>query len=135
MIDAYAKPKKKRRLNQLDRITLSESAKKKCEAWLKQANEHFNGMVQLKGADLVCIILEEMPDTLASQTLEKIKNEKLTDIQKAKWIYQKLKEAKVSGEEVDLESLIKTAQKGSQRKPRAKKVKVISDKTHSENII
>ncbi len=118
------KPIKRKRMQSSDRITLSGIVLEKSDAWVNQVNEHFNGMIVLKRNDIICALLEDLDDKLSNQLLEKIKSEKLTDIQRAKWIYQQLKEANGKGEDVNFDNLVKTAQGGSKRKGKPLKSKV-----------
>ena len=70
--------------------------------------------------DLPYRLIEEMEDKLSQTLMDKIKNEKLTDKEKAKWIYQKFLDAEKQGLELDFNELVKTAQGNikRERKPR-----------------
>ena len=131
MIESQNKPSKKSRTQHQDRITLTASANKKSDLWLKQVQDTFSGMINLKRADIVCTIIDDMPDILPATLLEKVKRENLTDLQKAKWVYQKLKDAKGSTEPVDFDALVKKAQglpekRGKTRNRISKKNETIS---------
>lgn len=116
MIEAQIKQTKKPRTHHQDRITLSTTANKKSDLWLKQIQDTFSGMVNLKRAEIVCAIIEDLPDVLPAHLLEKIKEDNLTDLQKAKWIYQRLKEAKGSDDSIDFDGLVKAAQFGARKR-------------------
>lgn len=122
---------KKRRSKSSDRLTLSKTVIQKSFLWEKQVNEEFKGMIVLKRNDIINLLLEELPQKLSSSQLHKIKSEKLTDVQKAKWIYQQLKDANNKGLDVDLESLVKAAQ--STVKVSKKRQKSLKNKTDMPN--
>ena len=122
---------KKKRSKSSDRLTLSKPVIQKSFLWEKQVNEEFKGMVVLKRNDIINLLLEELPEKLSASQLHKIKSEKLTDVQKAKWIYQQLKEAKNKGLDIDLESLVKAAQ--STVKVSKKSHKSLKNKTETPN--
>ena len=116
------RPKKKIRKQASNRLSLSEKAQAKANAWLIQIEKEFSGMLSLKRNDLLNTILEELDDTLSASLLDKIRGEKLTGKEKAKWIYQKFLEAEKKGLEADLDDLIETARGSTKkkRKPRKK---------------
>lgn len=122
---------KKRRSKSSDRLTLSKTVIQKSFLWEKQVNDEFKGMVVLKRNDIINLLLEELPEKLSASQLHKIKSEKLTDVQKAKWIYQQLKDANNKGLDVDLESLVKAAQ--STVKVSKKRQKSLKNKTDMPN--
>ena len=122
---------KKKRSKSSDRLTLSKPVIQKSFLWEKQVNEEFKGMIVLKRNDIINLLLEELPQKLSSSQLHKIKSEKLTDVQKAKWIYQQLKDANNKGLDVDLESLVKAAQ--STVKVSKKRQKSLKNKTDMPN--
>lgn len=111
---------KKKRNQESNRLTLSPKAQEKARHWLSQINDQFNGMLSLKRNDLLNFLLEEMEGVLSQSLMDKIKDQKLTDKEKAKWIYQKFLEAEKQGQELDFNELVKTAQGNSKktRKPR-----------------
>ena len=110
---------KKKRSQMSERITLSKSLQAKAQSWLKQANDHCNGMLVLKRNDLICALLDELPAKLSLSSVEKIKSEKLTDMQKAKWIFEKFKEAELKGHSLDFNELVNTANSTSKKKKRS----------------
>ena len=134
MID---KPIKKKRNQESNRLTLSDKAQEKAKVWLSQINKEFNGMLNLKRNDLLNFLLEEMEENLSKHLMDKIKDQKLTDKEKAKWIYQKFLEAEKQGLELNFSELVKTAQGPTKRtkKPRreAKKASHIPAKTDSQS--
>ena len=97
--------------NLQSRITLSKAACEKVNLWMNQINEQFKGMINLKRNDLVSILLEEFHGKLPFQVFDKIKSEKLTDVQKAKWIYLQLKNAESNNESISFDSLLKSTNK------------------------
>ncbi|MCB0414913.1 MAG: hypothetical protein KDD50_11300 [Bdellovibrionales bacterium] len=111
---------KKKRGHDSNRLTLSKKSQEKAKDWLSQLSDEFNGMVNLKRNDLLNFLIEEMEDKLSQALMDKIKNEKLTDKEKAKWIYQKFLDAEKQGLELDFNELVKTAQGNikRERKPR-----------------
>ena len=113
--------KVKKRKQDSNRFTLSDKAQGKAKGWLSQVEQEFSGMLSLKRNDLLNTILEELDDKLSTQLLEKIRNEKLTGKEKAKWIYQQFLKAEKEGHEADLEELIKTAQGSSKTRKKARK--------------
>ena len=140
MIEAQINQTKKPRTQRQDRITLSTSANKKSDLWLKQIKETFSGMISLKRTEIVCAIIEDLPDILPTHLLEKIKENNLTDLQKAKWIYQRLKEAKGSDDLVNFDGLVKAAQfgtrkrSGNKRTGKNKKEHLKISQNHSDNL-
>lgn len=126
-------PTKKKRNQESNRLTLSPKAQEKARNWLSQINDQFNGMLSLKRNDLLNFLLEEMEEVLSQSLMDKIKDQKLTDKEKAKWIYQKFLEAEKQGQELDFNELVKTAQGNSKKKRKSHKAKNISLKTQ-ENI-
>ncbi|MCB0414821.1 MAG: hypothetical protein KDD50_10835, partial [Bdellovibrionales bacterium] len=76
---------KKKRSQNSSRLTLSSKAQRKTSNWINQIEQKLNGMISIKRNDLLNFLLEEMDDNLASSVLDKIKKEKLTGKQKAKW--------------------------------------------------
>ena len=114
--------KKKSRKQDSQRLTLTKKAQEKAQLWLSQIEVEFNGMLTLKRNDLLNTILEELDEKLSSQLLNKIRNEKLTDKEKAKWIYQKILDAEKQGHETDLDELIKTAQGHSKTRKKSRKI-------------
>jgi len=128
------KAEKKRRSQTSSKLTLSSKAQSLGDSWLKQVNEYFNGMVSLKRNDLINVILEGLNEKLSSELLERIKTEKLTDKEKAKWIYKQMLDAESKGAEVDFNELVKTAQGPSKRKSTTRKSKTeASHSTHKKS--
>ena len=126
-------PIKKKRNQESNRLTLSPKAQEKARHWLSQINDQFNGMLCLKRNDLLNFLLEEMEEVLSQSLMDKIKDQKLTDKEKAKWIYLKFLEAEKQGQELDFNELVKTAQGNSKKRKKPRKAKNISLKTQ-ENI-
>ena len=116
--------KKAKRNQDSNRLTLTRKAQEKASLWLSQIDDKFNGMLSLKRNDLINTIIEELDERLSVGFLEKIKSEKLTDIEKAKWIYEKILTAQKEGLETSLDELIKTAQDGPKRRRKALKTSV-----------
>ena len=112
---------KKERRHESHRLTLTNKAQEKAKIWLSQVEQEFNGMLTLKRNDLLNTILEEIDDKLSVQLLEKIRNEKLTGKEKAKWIYQQFLKAEKEGHKADLDELIMTAQGSSKVRKKARK--------------
>ncbi len=106
-----------------NRLRLSNEVMEKANKWLSQLETEFNGMLNLKKNDLINFLLEEYDNNLSQNLMEKIKEKKLTDKQKAKWIYQKFLDAEKQGLKLNLNDLIKTAQSPSKRKRKARKTK------------
>lgn len=115
---------KKRRNQTSNKLTLSSQAQKLGDNWLKQVNEYFNGMISLKRNDLINVIIEGLNEKLSTELLERIKKEKLTDKEKAKWIYKQMLDAESKGVEVDFNELVKKAQAPSKRKNMVRKSKI-----------
>lgn len=112
-------PIKKKRTQDSNRLTLSPKAQEKARNWLSQINNQFNGMLSLKRNDLLNFLLEEMDSQLSQILMDRIKDQKLTDKQKAKWIYQRFLDAEKQGLELDFNEIVKAAQGNSKktRKP------------------
>lgn len=106
---------KKTRKQDSKRLTLTEKSQGKATIWLSQIEEEFNGMLTLKRNDLLNAILENLDDKLPSQLLSKIRNEELTTKKVAEWIYKKTLEAEKTGQQINLDELLKTAQGGSSK--------------------
>lgn len=121
--------KKVKRNHASNRLILTKKAQEKASLWLSQIDDKFNGMLSLKRNDLINTILEELDESLSVGLLEKIRSEKLTDIEKAKWIYEKILTAQKEGLETSLDELIKTAQDGPKRRRKALKTSVKKSQT------
>ena len=126
-------PTKKKRTQDSNRLTLSPKAQEKARNWLSQINNQFNGMLSLKRNDLLNFLLEEMDAHLSQILMDRIKDQKLTDKEKAKWIYQRFLDAEKQGLKLDFNELVKTAQGNSKKTRKPRKAKNISLKTQ-ENI-
>ncbi|USN48493.1 MAG: hypothetical protein H6626_05220 [Pseudobdellovibrionaceae bacterium] len=122
MSDETTRPKK-RRVQDSSRLSLSRKAQQMTENWMSQIKQEFHGMVNIKRNDLLNFLLEELDEILAPSILDKIKKEKLTGKQKAKWIYQKFLEAEKNGSEINFDELVKTAQSGSRKVKKQRKTK------------
>ena len=120
---------RRKRNQESNRLTLTDKAHERAKGWLSQIEEEFSGMLLLKRNDLINTVLEELDEMLSTTLLEKIKNEKLTDKEKAKWIYHKFLEAEKEGHNADLGELIKTAQGSSKTRRKARKTPVKKVKT------
>ncbi|MCB0369712.1 MAG: hypothetical protein KDD45_09795 [Bdellovibrionales bacterium] len=122
---------KKKRSQNSSRLTLSSKAQRKTSNWINQIEQKLNGMISIKRNDLLNFLLEEMDDNLASSVLDKIKKEKLTGKQKAKWIYQKFLEAEKSGSNIDFDDLVKVAQEDLKKQS---KRKLNKNKSHQSSL-
>lgn len=117
---------KRKRSSNSDRLRLSSQLQSKSDQWVDQVNRHFNGMLVLKKNEVIHFLLEDLPETLPVSLLDKMQKEKLTDIQKAKWIYEQLKDAEVKGKDLPLDTLLQMA-KGKAPKKENKSRKVSSN--------
>lgn len=126
-------PIKKKRTQDSNRLTLSPKAQKKAKNWLSQINNQFNGMLSLKRNDLLNFLLEEMDAQLSQILMDRIKDQKLTDKEKAKWIYQRFLDAEKQGLELDFNEIVKAAQGNSKKTRKPRKAKNTSLQTQ-ENI-
>ena len=120
---------RKKRRQDSNRLTLTDKAQEKATVWLSQIEKEFNGMLSIKRNDLLNTILEELDDSLSSLLLSKIREEKLTGKEKAKWIYQQFLKAEKEGVDANLDELIKTAQGGPKRRKKARKTKARKSQT------
>ena len=122
-------PVKKKRNQESNRLTLSPEVQEKAKIWLSQINDQFNGMLSLKRNDLLNFLLEEMDEHLSQTLMDKIKDQKLTDKEKAKWIYQRFLDAERQGLELDFNELVKTAQGNSKKARKTRKARNTSLQT------
>jgi hypothetical protein len=120
---------KKKRNQESNRLTLTLKVQEKAKDWLSQINNQFNGMLSLKRNDLLNFLLEEMDAHLSQTLMDRIKDQKLTDKEKAKWIYQKFLDAEKKGLELDFNDLVKTAQGNSKKTKKPRKAKNTSSQT------
>lgn len=118
-----------------NRLRLSPDVIEKANLWLSQLENEFNGMLNLKRNDVINFLLEEFDEKLSQPLMDKIKDKKLTDKQRAKWIYQKFLEAEKQGIDLDFNDVIKVAQAPSKkkRKPRRTQNKGISSATKKDS--
>ena len=97
------------------RVRLSCEAQAKLIGWQNQIQEKFNGMLKLNSSELVSIIINNSSNKLTSAALGIIKNKKLTDVQRVKWMLQRLEESKKEGGSVTLNELIKETQESKKK--------------------
>jgi len=104
------KKKRRNRSNFSNRATLSPEALEKVLGWRDQISKKFDGVIKISStSDLLNLILSLHEKELSSSELEKIKENKLSDVQLAKWIYDRLLAANGKGETADLNKTIKEA--------------------------
>ena len=103
------KTKAKRKQNS-KRLTLTESVQKKVRLWTLQVENEFNGMLEIKRNDLLNFIIENTSDQLPASLINRIRAEKFTGKEKAKWIYSKFLEAEKEGQEISFNQLLEMVQ-------------------------
>jgi len=111
-----------------NRIRVSEKSMIQLLNWQKEIEEKLCGVVSIKPGDIANIIILNIGEKLPGYVIKKIKNEKLNDIQMAKWMLVKLQEAKKNGDSISLGRLYKMLQgnslksNGSNRKAKTNKI-------------
>ena len=105
--------KKKYKYN---RISLNDGADKKLSALLVQVNEHLLGMVKMNKSDMANMVIDEYPNQLSKIQLNRLRENLLTDIQRAKWIVLQLEQARKDGSEVSFDQLVSRTKKHIRKK-------------------
>ena len=121
-MDDLTVPKRKKRRTFTDRATLNEESLNKLMKWKDQISDHFEGMVKVSYTDLVNMILLHQPEKLSSSILNDFQKKKLSDVERAKWVYKRLLEAETRGEKLSFGELVDKAG-GRVKAPRKRKIK------------
>ena len=100
--------KKKYKYN---RISLNNGADKKLSALLVQVNKHLLGMVKINKSDMANMVIDEYPNQLSKIQLNRLRENFLTDIQRAKWIVLQLEQARKDGSKVSFDQLVSRTKK------------------------
>lgn len=105
-----------------DRATLQVETLVAINPLEEQLKEEFKDMVRIKRDDVVNFILSLRSEPFSEKELDKIRKEKLTDQQRAKWLLKQVQIAESAGKDVNLDALMEQI-KGSERPSRRTKKK------------
>lgn len=115
--------KAKKKSSTSNKVLLSGENFNKATSWLEQINTKYQGMIKTNRSELINFALEELDKKLTPQFLNKVQEEKLDDVTKAKWVYLKLQDAQKNGENLRLEDLMKEVNMTKRRSTRRTKTK------------
>lgn len=90
----------------IERATITEMQKVKLTALAAQANEALQGVTSVTKSDIVNLLIEENPDLLSNEQLEKLRLRHVDEVKYAFWMAQRLKAARESGESLTLSDLL-----------------------------
>lgn len=100
---------KKTSTQKIERATLSKASVERLKKWREEIDIQYQGLIQVSLSDLVNVILESHEKALNEQELVLIKNGRMTELQKAKWIYETVRKAEKDGTSIEISELISKA--------------------------
>ena len=122
------KPKRQRKINP-DRIVLEQDTLAVIKKVTEQIENTFGGVVKLTNKEIANFLIQSRNDELSAPELSAIKDKFFDDVRAAQWAVNRLKAAKVAGQQVSLADVLNELQmpvvmeKRAPRKAKAKKEK------------
>lgn len=120
---------KTKRRSYFDRASLSYETLELLRELKQQLDDVFHGMVSMTYTEIINLRMKHALSKFTQAELNEIQQTKLSDVDKAKWLYEELKKAQTRGEHVELQTLLAKANGAisplKQRRKRTQKIQKI----------